>query len=128
MQYLTLTTVRDNLAVLRKINNAWKSGTLLTVKEYRIKAVDELAKPEPRFKNDISADGTIHDGFARRLSPDIIGRPQFDSIAEEWLRTGSTRLKNILLKHAADLVVEREVKNFFTEEGVSRKVESACNT
>lgn len=110
--------VSDVLRLLAVIKDAYRGASGDGIKELRLRAVDEIAKSElhaGRFTSFISARNTLMDACARRLKPDIEGTDQFDELVDAWLRGGSTSLKNILLRHAANRQVERLVIDFFAE-------------
>lgn len=111
--------VADIVAVLKIMRKEFnrQSGYKDTT-ELRKEAVQEFAGTQlraKRFKNQDSANKTIHDACARRLKPDVDSIRAFDKFADEWLRRNSSKLKGILLKHSEFQSQRAMVNDFFDE-------------
>jgi len=82
----------------------------------RKEAVKGLAENElrqKRYKNQSSAEKSLHDACARRLKPDIDNIKDFDGFVDQWLRQNSVRLKDILVKNTKSNMQRSLVADFF---------------
>jgi hypothetical protein len=111
--------VHDVIRVLEKMRSDFANRQghvdIAKLRRFAVDAVAESGLRENRFSHLDSAQKTIRDACSRRLKPDIAGTHQFDELASDWLRTGSTKLRNILLKYARDAARRDEVIEFFGE-------------
>src|SRR5689334_12021039 len=111
--------VHDVIRVLRKMRSDFvkRQGhvDIAKLRKYAVNSVAESDFRENRFIHLVSAQNTVLDACIRRLRPDISGTLAFDELADDWLRTGSTKLKNILLKYSRDNARRAEVIEFFGE-------------
>ena len=91
--------VSDVIAVLTLIKNEFSRSLISRdIKELRQDAVKEVAEiglRARRFKNQDSAEKTIHDACARRLKPDVENIRDFDRLVGRWIHHDSVFLKNI---------------------------------
>ena len=117
MSYYQRDKVTDVMAVLGtirrefKARNSYRNTTELRKEAVRLVAESELGTG--RYKNENSAQKTIHDACARRLRPQVVNVKDFDSFVDQWLRQGSTRLKDILLGHSENRLQRTEVDLWF---------------
>jgi len=109
--------VSDVVAILAIMRNEFKSrSSYYNSTELRKEAVKSLAENElrqKRYKNQDSAQKSIHDACARRLKPDVDNIKDFDRLVDQWLRQNSMRLKDILVKHAESRLQRLMVADFF---------------
>jgi hypothetical protein len=108
--------VTDILKVLGRIRELLRNNGSLELSRARQYAVEEVAESElkdGRFKDSQSARNTIFDACSRRLRPEIVGIRAFDEAVADWLREGSGRLKEILLKQSDETGRYSEVTSFF---------------
>ena len=109
--------VRDVIAVLTIIRNDFRSASSYRdVTELRRDAVKEVAETElrsKRYKNQDSAEKTIHDACARRLKPDVGNISDFDRLVDQWLRHDSMVLRGILLRQTEYHTQSNPVADFF---------------
>lgn len=96
--------ITNVLGVLKAIKEEYnRSKYYRNITELRKDAVRCIAESQlrlKRYKNENSAQKTIHDACARRLKPEVSNIADFDNLIDLWLRKGSMRLKNILLTHS----------------------------
>lgn len=95
-----------------------KAGIFVAASELRKDAIRIFAEQEyssGRFKTLDSANKTLHDACVRRLQPHVNSIDEFDTILEEWLRTGSGRLSKILSHHARTDAHRGLIEAFFVE-------------
>ena len=108
--------VSDVMAVLTVMRNKFKiTPNCRYFTELRREAVKDVAETElnaKRYKDQDSAQKTIHDACARRLKHYIA---DFDRLTEQWLRQNSMQLKDILLRHSKSPSQCVEVTKFFEE-------------
>lgn len=111
--------VHDVIAELVAMRDAnGQSAVHVDISKLRANATNDVAARElqaGRFKNEYSARMTIHDACARRLRPDVKGIREFDELAGQWLRKGSMKLRDILLRHAHDPLQRADVIAFFAD-------------
>ena len=109
--------VTDVIAVLINIHNESKKGhnyhNITELRKNAVKSVAESELRKKRYKNEDSAQKTIHDACTRRLKPDVVNIAVFDSIVDQWLRQSSMRLKEILLGHSLNRSQQTEINRFF---------------
>jgi hypothetical protein len=113
--------VTDVIAVLGTIKQEFKGrSNFRNTTELRKEAVRLVAESElraRRYKNENSAQKTIHDACARRLRPQVGNIEDFDSLVDQWLRQDSMRLKAILLRHAESRSQRTQVDLWFNQGG-----------
>lgn len=109
--------VSDVMAVLTVMRNEFKiTSNYRNTTQLRKEAVEDVAETElraKRYKNQDSALKTIHDACARRLKPAVGSIRDFDTLADQWLRQNSMRLKDILLRHSKSRSQRAVVTDFF---------------
>jgi hypothetical protein len=114
--------VTDVVAVLLTIKDEYRrKGNYHNTTELRKNAVRNVAESElraKRYKNEDSAQKTIHDACARRLRPEVENIVDFDRFVDHWLRQDSTRLKDILLAHSENRVQRAGVNQFFEQKSI----------
>lgn len=112
--------VTDVMAVLTDIKGEFKRrNSYRNTTEMRKDAVRGVAESElraKRYKNEASAQKTIHDACARRLRPEVANIADFDSLVDQWLRQRSMRLKDILLSHSKSRSQRAEVSQIFEQD------------
>jgi hypothetical protein len=99
--------VTDLLSLLREMRRK-KEKQPTRAQERRIGAVEAVAQREAdrgRFKNLRSARNTVNDALAPRFGERSL--PEFDTLADEWLRGRSTRLEAAAMR-AVSLPSTRE--------------------
>ena len=108
--------VSNVMAVLKVMRRESKrTSNYCDFTELRRKAVKDVAETEyskGRYKNQDSAQKTIHDACARRLKHSIA---DFDRLTKQWLRQNSMQLKDILLEHSKSCSQRAEVTIFFED-------------
>jgi hypothetical protein len=109
--------VTDIMAVLGTIKGEFKKrNSYRNTTEMRKDAVRGVAESElraKRYKNENSAQKTIHDACARRLRPEVAHMADFDILVDQLLRQNLMRLKDILLRHSKSLSQRSKVDQFF---------------
>lgn len=109
--------VSDVVAVLAIMRNEFNSrSSHCNCTELRKETVKGLAENEllqNRYKNQDSAQKSIHDACARRLKPEVDNIRDFDRLVDQWLRQNSMRLKDILVKHSGSRSQRSMVADFF---------------
>ena len=104
------------LAIMRDEFNSRSSYYNCTeLRKEAVKGLSENKLRQNRFKNQDSAEKSIHDACARRLKPDVGSIKDFDRLADQWLRQNSMRLKDILLKHSESSSQRSMVADFFRD-------------
>lgn len=84
-----------------------------TIEQIRIEIVHEIAKERGiTFQS-------VEDKPRRKFEPDLISMGQFDSLLEQYLVSGSAKLRNILLKHAVSADEEQAIKEALSIESGS---------
>ena len=109
--------VTDVMAILTNIKGEFKKrNNYRNTTELRKDAIRSVAESElraGRYKNEDSAQKTIHDACARRLRPQVANIEDFDNFVDQWLRQNSMRLKDILLEHAESSSQRMQVSRWF---------------
>ncbi|MFZ0946166.1 MAG: hypothetical protein WAN54_19880, partial [Syntrophobacteraceae bacterium] len=103
--------VIDVLGVSKVMRDKFTRASNIT--ELRIKSVQDVADCElqkGRYLNQRSAEHTIMDACGRRVVGNL---KDFDRLVDEWLRHGSTALRDELLDHCAGSSERAEISNFF---------------
>jgi len=109
-----VTDVMDVLKNIRKEYNKSKySPNITELRKYAVRCVAESQLQLKRYKNDNSAQKTIHDACARRLKPEVLNIADFDILIDHWLRKGSLQLKDILLINSESCHKRIQVSLFF---------------
>ena len=109
--------VTDVMGVLENIreeyNRSKYSHNINELRKYAVRCVAESQLQLKRYKNENSAQKTIHDACARRLRPEVLNIADFDSLVDQWLRKGSMRLKDILLINSENCSKKIQIGLFF---------------
>ena len=88
-----VTDVMDVLKNIREEYNKSKySPNINELRKYAVRYVAESQLQLKRYKNDNSAQKTIHDACARRLKPEVLNIADFDILVDHWLRKGSLQV------------------------------------
>lgn len=120
--------VSDVLAILEIMRSEFKSRSnnynITELRKETVKSIVEKELRYKRYKNQDSAEKSIHDACARRLKPDVDNIKDFDRLVDQWLRQNSMRLKDILMKHIESCSQQSIVADFFVEHPHQRPVAS----
>lgn len=109
--------ITDVMEVLKNIREGYNgskySRNVTELRKYAVRYVAESQLQLKRYKNENSAQKTIHDACARRLKPEVLNIADFDSLVDQWLRKDSLRLKEILLINSESCHKKIQVGHFF---------------
>jgi hypothetical protein len=76
-----------------------------------------------RFKNQNSAERTIHDALIRRLNPDVRTAAEFDNLVDQWIRGRPEALRRLLAARAVTESQRQRIASLLQSE-VDRRSEA----
>ena len=98
--------IENILEFVQEVREGFRAGNG-TVEELRRQAAHSIAgRRRINYR-------TVLDTFRRQLEPDVRGVGEFDILLENWLVRGSQKLRDILLRYAADSRDEERINHAF---------------
>ena len=99
--------IDDVLQILGGIRSGYRPGQAEPLRRVRVRVLRQIAEQRGVDYQ------TIADAYIRRLAPDIELTPAFDQLVEEWLASGSPKLRKVLEAHVLDRGDPVRIREFF---------------